>query len=156
MNAARLLLLADFLDKLPPERFRFATWVGDTWGGKPDLSCGTTACALGWATTIPEFREAGLRMAPAIRDGLNSWPAHVALVGNVSDDRHSLERAPFEAAAWVFDISEDEAEFLFLPTDDGDHEDEEEYVSDGRMHYRASARDVAARIRDFAAGDPST
>jgi hypothetical protein len=57
----RLLLLADFLEKLPPERFNYGEWVGKDWGGKQDLSCGTTACALGWACTMPEFQALGLK-----------------------------------------------------------------------------------------------
>jgi len=56
----RLLKLAAFLEKLPPERFEFGTWVGASWKGAQDLSCGTTACALAWAATIPSFRAAGL------------------------------------------------------------------------------------------------
>ncbi len=61
----RLLLLADFLDKLPPERFNYAAWVGHDWKEMEDLSCGTTACALGWAATMPEFRKLGLRLSRA-------------------------------------------------------------------------------------------
>jgi hypothetical protein len=57
-----LLLLADFLDKLDPARFDYTDWVGDSWEGKQDLSCGTTACAMGWACTMPEFRALGLRL----------------------------------------------------------------------------------------------
>lgn len=59
----RLLKLADLLEKLPQERFDMKYWVGNGWKGKPDLSCGTTACALGWATTVPSLRKAGLKLA---------------------------------------------------------------------------------------------
>lgn len=58
----RLLKLAALLERLPPERFNYSHWVGDDWKGKKDLSCGTTACALGWATTIPELRKLGLHL----------------------------------------------------------------------------------------------
>lgn len=52
-----LLQLADFLEKLSPERFDYGVWVGETWKGDPDLSCGTTACAAGWACVIfPELK----------------------------------------------------------------------------------------------------
>lgn len=58
-----LLRLAKFLDTVPKSVFDFATWVNvSAWDGKPGLSCGTTACALGWATTIPQFRRRGLKM----------------------------------------------------------------------------------------------
>lgn len=56
-------LLAQFLLELPKKRLRMDCWVGWDWQGKPDLSCGTVACAAGWATTIPDFRKLGLRMA---------------------------------------------------------------------------------------------
>lgn len=58
----RILLLADFMEKLPGKRFDFRTFVGGDWKGAADLSCGTAACALGWATTMPVFRRLGLRV----------------------------------------------------------------------------------------------
>lgn len=63
----RLLKLAAFLRKLPRKRFNYESWVGEDWQGAPSLSCGTTACALGWATTMPIFRRLGLRLE-SIRD----------------------------------------------------------------------------------------
>lgn len=45
----RLRLLADFLEKLPPERFDLWNW---SYGDFKPNRCGTTACACGWATTI--------------------------------------------------------------------------------------------------------
>lgn len=57
----RLLKLARFLERLPPKRFNYNTYVGADWKGDAKL-CGTTACAIGWATTIPEFRKLGLRL----------------------------------------------------------------------------------------------
>ncbi len=61
-SARRLLVLADFLDTIPLKRFDYETWAGASWKGKKDLSCGTTACALGWATTIPAFKKLGLKL----------------------------------------------------------------------------------------------
>lgn len=58
----RLEVLAAVLDKVEPERFNFSHWVGEEWEGKPDLSCGTTACGMGWACTIPEFQDLGLEL----------------------------------------------------------------------------------------------
>ena len=52
MNTERLLKLADFLDQLPEEKLYMDRWSHD---------CGAAGCALGWACTIPEFIEAGLR-----------------------------------------------------------------------------------------------
>lgn len=58
----RILKLADFVEKIPPKKFDFRTYVGHDWRGAKDLSCGTTACALGWATAMPLFRKLGLRL----------------------------------------------------------------------------------------------
>lgn len=52
----RLTKLADFMDSLPADRahgFDMRTFREQT-------KCGTVACALGWATTIPSFRRAGM------------------------------------------------------------------------------------------------
>ncbi len=68
----RLLKLAMFLWTLDPKRFRYDHFIGKDWGGDPLLSCGTTACAIGWCPTVfpseitvrrglvvPEFRFLG-------------------------------------------------------------------------------------------------
>lgn len=46
-----LLLLADKLEAMPDERFDMNRYFTD---------CGTPSCALGWATTIPEWNQFGL------------------------------------------------------------------------------------------------
>lgn len=101
----RLLKLADFLDALPPERFDFGVWAGDDWKGAPDLSCGTTACALGWATTIPEFARLGLRLVKG------RGRAHYVTIG-----RDHKEDASYSAAYKVFGVTTEEFEYLFLPS----------------------------------------
>lgn len=58
----KLLTLAAFLKTVPPERWDYSNWVNSDWQGKLDLSCGTKACALGWAATIPAFAAAGLTL----------------------------------------------------------------------------------------------
>lgn len=50
IGAERLRILADFLDTVPPERFNIEYWHS---------YCGTTACAIGHAYSIAEFRVAG-------------------------------------------------------------------------------------------------
>lgn len=54
------LRLRAILKKVPRKRFDMGHWVGSDWEGAPDLSCGTSACAAGWATTDPWFRRRGL------------------------------------------------------------------------------------------------
>lgn len=75
----RLLQLADFLETLGPERFDLQWWA---YNGFSPNKCGTTACAVGWATTIPAFKKAGLKLYRDYDDGLypiyktyDSWDA---------------------------------------------------------------------------------
>lgn len=53
VKAHRLELLTKKLKSLRDEQFNLSVWQSD---------CGTVACAIGWAATIPEFQELGLRM----------------------------------------------------------------------------------------------
>lgn len=48
----RLQRLADFLKSLPDEKFCMDSWSND---------CGSVACAVGWACTLPEFNALGLK-----------------------------------------------------------------------------------------------
>ena len=109
MNKDRLLLLADFLEKLPPERVDYHRWVGAGWKGHQDLSCGTSACALGWAATMPEFQALGLRIRS--KKGFNAY------VGLEGVEAPSFA-APYKAAKKIFDLKEGDAEYLFAPEDD--------------------------------------
>lgn len=128
-HARRLLKLADLLDTIPAERFYLGTWCGPDWAGAPDLSCGTTACALGWATTIPEFRKLGVRMK---REGINVGPGF------------AQARCPNPAgvAKRLFGICDttdrgyEDYNYLFFPS---------AYPRDSRT----KPREVAARIREF-------
>lgn len=95
----RLLKLAALLRTLPRKRFDYNVWVGGSWKGAADLSCGTTACALGWATTMPSLRRLGLHLT---RGG------SIALGGRVG---------AFEAARDLFAITDDDAMSLFTPAD---------------------------------------
>lgn len=104
MNRYRMEKLRDHLrDNVADERFYLATWAGNSetpWEGKQDLSCGTSACAMGHAVTIPEFRADGLALRPAPFN-----PGRGQLVfGN---------RFDFQAAADFMDISVMSAEWLF-------------------------------------------
>ena len=132
MNAThkrRLLMVADLLDKLPRKRFDYAVWVGDDWEGKPDLSCGTTACALGWATTIPALRRAGLRLFYR-RVGLRgSRDVGMGYLGYLSSES--------KAAKAVFGLDREELIFLFTPS--------------GPLAADSTPKQVARHIRKFVA-----
>ncbi len=143
IHTDRLLRLADFIETLPEGRFKFSYWVGATWQGAEDLSCGTTACAIGWATTMPEFRELGLRLFR------NRDFAYPALIGHSLDGSNVEEwRATVEALHFIFGIDEDAAEYLFVPgaIDEEDRTDNEYGTLLSRF---SSASIVANRIRRF-------
>lgn len=95
----RLMALAKLLRGLPRRRFYYACWVGLNWEGKANLSCGTSACALGWATTMPALRREGLRLVRSSRGG-------IVRLGS---------REGIHAGARAFGISAREATFLFIP-----------------------------------------
>lgn len=80
----RLLVLAEFLDKLPPERFEYSHWIADD-GSATKTSCGTSGCALGWAASMPEFQALGLEIVPSgplsgIKYKGSSWWENYAIV----------------------------------------------------------------------------
>lgn len=135
MNKERLLKLASFLDTLPPERFDIQHWVRYDWGGKPDLSCGTSACALGWATTIPEFREAGLRLRQTTWGFVGVWCPGVE---ETDSHHHSMSQ---EAAQVFFGLAKKEADRIFMP---------DYYDYDGED---VKPVDVAERIREVCGVD---
>lgn len=128
----RLEKVAALLEKLPPERFFYGTWAGTEdkpWKGAQDLSCGTTACAMGWACTIPSLRDrrrAGLRLETC------NWDLKKAMVCNVNGAND------YDAAQQAFALTVEEAEYLFQP-------------NDSRLGVKASAFEVARHIRRFIA-----
>lgn len=86
VGARRLETLAAFLHALPRKAFDIGSWLEapDSNDNSREIfatlfnknssiktsldpavvhSCGASACALGWAATIPEFRRAGLTMS---------------------------------------------------------------------------------------------
>lgn len=125
----RLLKVTKKLDTLPPERYYHGSWVGNDWGGRSDLSCGTTACAMGWATTIPSFRRLGLRLTPG---------HGIVINGAAKSDR---VHGGLCAAAKLFYIDLDDAERLFG------------FVGWGSA--QPTARQVAAKIRQFVKDNPA-
>lgn len=111
MNKQRLETLAHFLRTVPSARFDLGAWFtvydesGDIrqniWNLSVDKfrssECGTTACAVGWACMIPEFRKAGLSASvsgiPCFEE-TNNW----------------------EAVRRFFEIDHNTASFLFIDT----------------------------------------
>ena len=148
--ARRLLNLAAFLENLPKERFYFGTWAGTEekpFGGDGvHLSCGTTACALGWCATLPWARAAGMRL---LRAGYQHCPLG-ALAGIALQDELAADPLMYvgltsarNASNVVLGLSAKEHECIFF----FDH-----YVNiDGTglqdLPINATAAQVAANIR---------
>lgn len=133
MRTDLLIKVCELLIALPKDRFHYGHWVGQGWEGRENLSCGTTACALGWATQIPECRDLGLTF-----DRLGITPK----------DRHPMLAHVLRIASEVFQISGSDAIYLFLP--DAHHRDNR--VHDALGYSPGShcpAIEVARHIRKF-------
>ncbi len=139
MHADRLLKLAEVLDNVPVEKFDFGSWGKFNSKGNFDLSCGSTACAIGWASTIPEFQELGLKICYANNSGVRV-PAYfrTALWRPLFQGR-----VDFDAVAELFDISPGDAWILFAPASDN-YESEDGFLSED-----ATPQQVAAHIRAY-------
>lgn len=127
LGRERLLKLVKKLrqvERSKPQQFKYDHFLGNDWEGAPDLSCGTTACALGWGTAIPEFQKKGLafKMSPSTRwdnearcvvprigkNGKQAFDGALALNGKVMDE--------FEIGAKFFGIKMEESNYLFCPS----------------------------------------
>lgn len=121
---SRLKLVAERLRRVSPPNFRMSWWYkvaepSDSIVPHPDLEfidsgtgkhiCGTSACALGWATTIPELRRLGLRLR-FVNEGYGA----IVVYGLQHD---------FAAARAIFGLTSEEVLFLFsdstLPAERG-------------------------------------
>jgi hypothetical protein len=96
----RLLRLADHLDTVKNEDFDLTTWHRNRG------SCGTVACAVGHACTIPSFRRAGLFLKP------------VDDYYHVSDAEPSLKgcSSVMETLREFFGIDDTTIDQLFMPS----------------------------------------
>lgn len=134
IQAARLLRLADFLDALPEDRFSFDVWASYDW---TDSQCGTSACALGWATTIPEFRALGLCMKV---DPAEEWKSPV-----LDTCTKPTWEATCDATREIFGLDKEMTQYLFVANNGEDHGYGPQLFDD------ATASEVADHIREFVA-----
>jgi hypothetical protein len=127
---------------VPKTLFNMDTWIGDKlieekipkkvkeWiAANVDSgveACGTAACACGWATTDPFFRERGLGVRNIRSYSVDSPIFELTYNG----------KDGYDAAADFFHINEDHAQFLFGP---------DEYPD------KVGVDKVAKRIRKFVA-----
>ncbi len=145
----RLLRLADFIEQIPPERFKFSSWVGSDYRGKPGIGCGTTACAFGWATAMPLFRKLGLRLYKTGANGRHEPRICAGKPGYVAEESRDFE-ATEAAAMALFNLDPDGLEYLFLPSGSGAGTDGSRNDRYGLLLSNdATASMVACRIRSF-------
>jgi len=97
MHRDRVERLIRFLEELDNEDFFLGTWVGEVENGLP--KCGTVACALGWACSIPEFRALGLHFEYLAWEWVPYFDNDVC----------------YMAAAKFFDIAINDAHIIFSP-----------------------------------------
>lgn len=147
MNAERLLKLADFLDTVPPERFEYAVWASEATTDLRAPGCGTKACALGWATAIPEFAALGLRLAPHHPGGPT---VHFGTDSPVHREFDCAQRAAME----LFGIDGNGFHKLFVPNEEHDCDDENDCSDEclACLDDRSPPSYVAAKIRAYVAG----
>ena len=135
----RLEKLRDFLKTIPPKKFNMEMWM-DLSGIQKEFEkpinanlCGTAGCAVGWATTIPSFRRAGLglyQMKNVWHD--QSTGCNVRYLNPKTKEYYS----DFYGVAIFFGIDYHDAEYLFSP---------DEYSRNRKV----TPKMVAARINEF-------
>jgi hypothetical protein len=139
MNRERLLRLADFLEKeVPDDQFDMGQWASKEALGE----CGTAGCALGWATCIPEMREAGLHLKMMTQDffGVRRNEVAVQLRGQEPVPYNSIQTS-LQSAKTCFELNNADATFLFLPENYPDEEISKDVVC-GRIREVANRADV--------------
>lgn len=151
MNIERLTKLAELLDTVPPERFNMDYWgLASAYSNLKELNvaeCGTSACALGWACSIPEFQAAGLHLH---RNGTSIRYDHFEPRFKTRSEAYPALEAIYEgfkAGAKFFGITLEQSEWLFLPREyepPGFDQDEDPPIV-------ITPADVAARIRTLIA-----
>lgn len=112
----RLLKLADLLEYNAKNRkgakFDMGTWGRvDDANAEPEMSCGTTCCALGLAAISGTFKRAGLGFE--IHKDNTTSPIQI-IYRNPKTGR-KLRGDALDAATKVFHITRYEAEHLFIP-----------------------------------------
>lgn len=118
-------MLAKFLRKVPAERFDMSYWGkvenGDLTGKTLCLkrnACGTSACALGWATQVPSFKKAGLKLVVT-----DVYPQADEAFENFAEVRFGKEKFSMPAARAFFEIGQLESHYLFDPNTYSDSQD---------------------------------
>lgn len=121
----RLETLAEVLDNVPSEKFNINFWCRAA-----TESCGTAACAVGWAMNTPAFQKLGLKpIAISTSSAIQSLQFFGPFYHGLSD---------WDAVEAFFGLKEYQAFHLFLNT---------AYLT----YHKVEPMEVAARIREFIA-----
>lgn len=103
----RLIKLATFLYRVPRNQFNTEQWASAGFDAR-NPTCGTTACAIGWATTI--FKDEGFFLSP-----------FCTLVGAQPLIPHYKSKVNWKAVVSFFQISDYDAFKLFSPKRSSNH-----------------------------------
>lgn len=100
-QASNLNVLQNFMDSpIPKSRLDMNLWQQDGFSAN---DCGTRACALGWACTIPQLQAQGLRMRKA--------RTHYG--DSVSTPCIAEATGALDSARKLFGLKEEESLYLF-------------------------------------------
>jgi len=105
----RLEKLYTFLGTVKPEKFDFSSWAQGSHCGDIEQNinaCGTTACAMGWAGSMPEFRKRGLKLV---------WKQNSTGGFVIFTDQDGESFYGDEAGEVFFGLTAKEANYLFIP-----------------------------------------
>lgn len=130
MNTERLEHLKTILSQVPKDKFDLGLWIKGAKEDGKEFSqligdCGTSACAVGWACTDPEFNKQGLSYELDFDDMDEFTP-----VEKVQGRPYFEGRCGFDAVGLFFDISHGVANWLFIEDDYADNHESEKVTTD--------------------------
>ena len=128
-HAERLAKLARFLKTVESKHFDLSSWCNiKCCDGKDvpendvtikiiEANCGSTACALGWAAIMPEFRKKGLKLSISNKVSLG-------ISNKVSLDTTRGHFDNFDAGVEFFGLNDTCDNYISTCCDSGHSEDE--------------------------------
>lgn len=140
MNRERLEIQVDILRNIKPEKFHMGSWMQSLGS-----ACGTTCCAFGYAALDKRMQEQGLIMKVAfyeetnVRNEIRTVDEYNSLVAKKAMQGIGFRaaipcfngRSDYFAASAFYDITFDEAQYLFNP---------DRYIGYSRSHYLGRPR----------------
>lgn len=164
----RLSALCDFFEKMPKklyDKFDMSHFflhrsrghdhkVIDSGVIDPKVMhvCGTSACALGWAASIPAFQKAGLKMEISVsrETGYNEKGKEVVVAVHATDAHFTVSGSlmgPVEAATRFFEIPEEMVNEIFGSGPDGGVDEPKEWAKGVRYIIQTDATRYYPRHR---------